>query len=545
MTSSASPLETFSARETRLLEGALSFHALTAPGRELDVHLYRHHSELTPRTTDDRTFDGASRIFRDRIGTLRVKSLVPAEDVSVSGRASGLIEERNRHIMISPDSILELPPRRWVPRDPVRKALRAFRTRYPLAYDLARDLELLRFRRTVSSPAPRRDYAAEFAPKGAHEFDRIVPAPLPAAGAPRAVLLGLHWLEMGGAERWALECVRLVREAGMLPIVLTNVDSHHPFVLRPELDGALLIPFSEPTHYSQTPGFEQMLRGLLRVFDIRGVSVHHNQWLYDRLPWLKVSRPSLPVVDSTHIVEYRGGGYPRSGVVADRYIDQHHVISPSLERWFVDTQHVDAEHLVMAPLLELTVGPERQPCLPRKPEQPLAVAFIGRMSRQKSPEIFVAIAERAKRQGIAARFIMHGDGELDTWVDEMIESRGLSDVLERRRSETPVADTLDDADVLMVTSHNEGLTLTTLEAIAHGVPVVSSDVGAQRDLVPEEALFTSDPYRGVRQASALLQKIEQDDEWRVRIWETEAAREDALRQARSATNWFREEVSKW
>ncbi|MEZ5213472.1 MAG: hypothetical protein R2692_00915 [Microbacterium sp.] len=68
--------------------------------------------------------------------------------------------------------------------------------------------------------------------------------------------------------------------------MLTNRESHHPWIDRPELDGALIIPFSEPTVLSQTDGVEQLLRALLASYDIRGVVVHHNQWLYDRLPWI-------------------------------------------------------------------------------------------------------------------------------------------------------------------------------------------------------------------------------------------------------------------
>ena len=44
----------------------------------------------------------------------------------------------------------------------------------------------------------------------------------PRRGAQPAVIVGLHWFELGGAERWAFETVKLVREAGLLPIVITQ-----------------------------------------------------------------------------------------------------------------------------------------------------------------------------------------------------------------------------------------------------------------------------------------------------------------------------------
>lgn len=533
-----------SRREVRLLVGALNFHALMAPGRELEVHAYEGDVELTPRTTDDRTFDGASRVFRRRLATVRIRSRVAPEPRLGSSNDS-LLESGSRHVIISRDSVLDMPPRRWVPNDPVRAALRWFRNRHPLTYDQGRDLELLRHRSALTSEVKRWNYEAEFRPGGAHPRDRVIVAPDAPSGAPPAVLIGVHWFELGGAERWAFETVRLVRARGLLPIVVSNVDSHHPFLTRPELDGALVIALSEPTSRSQTPGTEQFLRALLRSFDIRGVVVHHNEWLYHRLAWLRRSRPGLPIVDTTHIIEYRGGGFPAVSARADSAIDVHHVISPTLARWFVDVQGVSPDKIVMAPLAGLTVDVSGASFQPRSQASPFTVSFIGRMSRQKSPEIFVSLAARLRAGGHDVRFIMHGDGELDEWVDAMIEDGALSGVIDRRRSDMSVFETLKETDLLVVTSHNEGLTLTTLEAIAHGVPVISTDVGAQSDLIPRGGLFTRAPHAAVRQSERLIVELMTHEHRRRQLWEAERAREGEFLSMVSASEWFREMISKW
>lgn len=533
-----------SRREARLFVGALNFHALMAPARELEVHAYEAPDDVTPRTTDDRTFDGASRVFRRRLATVRIRSRVAPEPGLATSKGS-LTEGGHRHVLISPDRVLDVPPRRWVPTDPVRAALRSLRNRHPLIYDQGRDLELLRHRSALRSALGRWDYDAEFRPGGAHARDRIIESQDASPTAPQAALIGVHWFELGGAERWAFETVRLVRERGLLPIVVSNVDSHHPFLTRPELDGALVIAFSEPTGRSQTPGTEPLLRALLRSFDMRGVVVHHNEWLYHRLPWLRRSRPELPIVDSTHIVEYRGGGFPAVSARVDSAIDIHHVISPTLERWFVDVQGVSPEKVVMAPLAGLTVDVAGASFRPRTEGAPFTVSFIGRMSRQKSPEIFVSLAARLRADGRDVRFIMHGDGELDDWVEAMIEDAGLSDVIDRRRSDMSVLETLEATDLLVVTSHNEGLTLTTLEAVAHGVPVISTDVGAQGDLIPRAGLFTRSPHAAVRQSERLIVELITHEHRRRQLWEAEQAREGEFLSMVSASEWFREMVSHW
>lgn len=536
-----------SVRERRILVGAVNFHALMAPGRTLRLIAYDGGPTDLPRTTDDSSFSGASRAFRRRLWTAEVRSTVTAEErepIAAEEGARDLIARDTRHIHIPRDAVLEFDPPRDISPDPIRRVLRAIRARTPLAYDQARDIELWRHRRPLVSPVPRRDYDAEFRPGGVNDASQIVTAPAAPEGAPRAVIIGMHWFEMGGAERWAFETVRLVREAGFLPIVLSNRDSHQPWIDRAELDGAVVIPFSEATALSQTEGVEELLRGILRTFDVHGVVVHHNQWLYDRLPWIVRSRPGIPVVDSTHIVEYRGGGYPASAVMATPAITTHHVISPALSRWMTDVQKIDPRKVVMAPLVGLTVGEAEGAVRPRG-DGAFTVAFVGRMARQKAPEVFVEAAKHVHAADPSIRFIMHGDGELAGWVDDLIAAAHLTDVIERRDSSAPVADTYAQADVLLVTAHNEGLTLTTLEAIAAGVPVISTDVGAQSDIVPAWALTSRNAYRAVRAGADLVLRLSRDEDARQRLWQEERAAERVLVAAESAGDWFTKEVAAW
>lgn len=537
-----------SERERRLLVGALNFHALMAPGRTLTAHAYDGNWQTLPSTTDEATFDGMSREFRTRAFSLEIASEVAGDSRSPAPQqaaALSLSAPATRHLHISRDDVLDFDPPRELSSSPIRRALREVRARTPLLYDEARDIELLRHRRSTSRRARRRNYRREFAPGGIHEDGAIVPAEHPPKDATPAVLIGMHWFELGGAERWAFETVKLVRESGYLPIVLTNRDSHQPWVARAELDGAMIIPFSEPTVLSQTAGVEELLSAIFRTFDIRGVVVHHNQWLYDRLHWIALSRPGIPIVDSTHIVEYRGGGFPHSSVRVEEAITRHHVISPTLERWMVQTQGVAPDKVVMAPLGGLTVDASDAQFRPRAGDDVFTVAFVGRMARQKAPEVFLAMAHRLRSDQAPLRFIMHGDGELSSWADDLIAAYSLQGIVERRDSDVPVEHTLAEAHVLVVTSHNEGLTLTTLEAISHGVPVISTDVGAQSDIIPSRALVSRNVHLAVRQAARKVAWLAGDESAREELWRDERHAEQKLLSATPASEWFTQEVGSW
>jgi glycosyltransferase involved in cell wall biosynthesis len=338
--------------------------------------------------------------------------------------------------------------------------------------------------------------------------------------------------------------VRIARDAGFLPIILSNRDSHQPRITLPELDGALIIPFSEATSASQTSGIEEVLRTLFRTFDVRGVFVHHNQWLYDRLHWIRRSRPGIPIVDSTHILEYRGGGYPGSSSLVEEVISTHHVISPSLARWMTDVQQIDPRKIEMAPLSGLTVDIDEPKFRPRVPGEPLTVAFVGRMARQKAPEVFVAMARRLRHRD-DLRFVMHGDGDMAAWVDDIIANEGMTERIERLDSSAKVAQTMDRAHVLVVPSHNEGLTLTTFEAIAHGAAVVSTDVGAQSDIIPARALVQREARVAAASLARVVAGLADNESARAALWEEELRAERALLAHPSATEWFTREVSTW
>jgi glycosyltransferase involved in cell wall biosynthesis len=234
-----------------------------------------------------------------------------------------------------------------------------------------------------------------------------------------------------------------------------------------------------------------------------------------------------------------------SSVLVEEAITAHHVISPSLARWMSGTQGVPADKIIMAPLAGLTADSDGSQFRGRHEHAPLTVAFVGRMARQKAPEVFVEIAHRLRHSPQHLRFIMHGDGELATWVEDIIQNEGLTDVIVRRGSSVPVGETLEEAHVLVVPSHNEGLTLTTLEALAHGVPVVSTDVGAQSDIVPARALAPRTVHRAVSSLAKKIEWLAADESAREALWRDESEAQDRLLATQSASAWFAQEVRSW
>lgn len=125
------------------------------------------------------------------------------------------------------------------------------------------------------------------------------------------------------------------------------------------------------------------------------------------------------------------------------------------------------------------------PPLTRQP--PPLVGFVGRMCRQKGPDLFVAVARILHAARPDVRFMMVGDGPWRTWVEEHLRRWNLSDCVTLRtaRDEIEVGKYIAEMDALVMPSRWEGLPYTLLEAMSLGVPVAAMAVGGIADVIED------------------------------------------------------------
>ncbi|MBO1266850.1 glycosyltransferase [Arthrobacter cavernae] len=519
-----------SERELGLLVGALNYHSLIQPGREFKTVVLRGPDGALPRLTNASCHLLEWDSDRAVVCTVGVRSSVSGGP----GGASPLVP-----LVIDLGGEGSEGGAAFYDRAGLKgKVFRRARFGAPIAFDALRQglTDVYEKRVTPKRRAHR---------MAAIESTAMSVTPSNKERQP-AILFGLHWFEMGGAERWALESIALAKEAGFLPIVVTDRDSSHPWITRPELDGTLVLPLSIPL-----PGNEDadLLLALLSEFSIRGIHVHHNGWLYERLAWFKAMDHSIQIVDSLHIIEWRTGGFVEVAVKLSNTIDVHHVISPHLRDYLTLERDVPKERVALAPLYGLNTGDNAPAAAaPARKDQgsPFTVSFIGRLTQQKRPYLFLRYAaqlRRSVREDI--RFIVHGDGMLADETVRLITRYGLSDCLELRRPPRSVEETLADSDLLVISSDNEGLTLTTFEATAQNVAVLSTDVGSQASLVSAKALVPRQPFAFIKHAVELTKDIMASEELRTRILDEQREKIIALKELPEARAWTKTLYEGW
>ena len=121
----------------------------------------------------------------------------------------------------------------------------------------------------------------------------------------------------------------------------------------------------------------------------------------------------------------------------------------------------------------------------------LTVCHVGRISRQKNPLFLLDIFARIRAKRPDAVLLSVGEGEMAEEFDGYIREKGLEDCVLRlgRRSDVPAL--LQAADVFLLPSLYEGLSIALLEVQAAGLPAVASDVISPQTVITDTVRLMS------------------------------------------------------
>ncbi len=111
----------------------------------------------------------------------------------------------------------------------------------------------------------------------------------------------------------------------------------------------------------------------------------------------------------------------------------------------------------------------------------LQCAFIGRVTQIKRPDKFLDVVSEIKKRGLDLDFFMAGDGELLEICRKRITNEELPVTILGWQSN--IEKVLSAADIVVLTSDNEGTPLSLIQAGMAGLPVVTTNVGSVPEIV--------------------------------------------------------------
>jgi glycosyltransferase involved in cell wall biosynthesis len=120
------------------------------------------------------------------------------------------------------------------------------------------------------------------------------------------------------------------------------------------------------------------------------------------------------------------------------------------------------------------------------PRDAHVVATVGRLTAIKAHQLFLETARLVADRDPAALFLIVGDGELRRELEGAAGSLGIAGRTRFLGWRRVLASIYGASDVFLLTSRNEGTPVALIEALAAGVPGVSTDVGGVRDVIDSE-----------------------------------------------------------
>jgi glycosyltransferase involved in cell wall biosynthesis/GT2 family glycosyltransferase len=215
-------------------------------------------------------------------------------------------------------------------------------------------------------------------------------------------------------------------------------------------------------------------------------------WICNGSPWLLAHAAELrrvcagiPIVDQ-QVYDTHAGWIEHYADPGIQSFDRFVAINQQIERVFRERIGIPASRidLIYHGIDADRFHPDRAAALRSEagaaalglpPGVPL-FAMVGRLTAQKRPLEFLTLARDARDAGLEAHFVLVGDGELAAECDAFVARHALDHV-----HRIPYCDDMSRVFPLLaglvICSEYEGLPISMLEALAMGVPVLSTPVG--------------------------------------------------------------------
>ncbi|WCC80069.1 glycosyltransferase [Cutibacterium equinum] len=229
--------------------------------------------------------------------------------------------------------------------------------------------------------------------------------------------------------------------------------------------------------------------------------------------WLAVSTVGAALAKKQGAVRHVASRAHGSDIYEDRHPLHHHPavrrivdevdllapIAADGAQFCIDRYGFDDDHVIVS-RLGVDIPSRDEWCRP-SPDGVFTVFSVSTMTPFKRLSLLIdSLAELSARCGSTTlRWVHAGQGplhdELAAQVAEKLEPRGVEvewlgqlgheELFEWYRTHS--------ADVLVNTSSSEGIPVSMMEAMVRGVPVIGTDVGGVREILPPDWLMVSDP----------------------------------------------------
>ena len=304
------------------------------------------------------------------------------------------------------------------------------------------------------------------------------PAPSTSAGKRRVALVTPH-LGPGGAENVLLEIARSF-DRGCTEIFVIATHSRDCRLTRAWQEVADHV--CDLAAEAEPESVPSALLSLIVNRQMNAVIVQNSLFGYAVMPRLKTCLAELKIIDIIHTVG-TSWDIARATAAVAAHIDRRIVISESARRHLV-ALGTNTDRIRLIPN---GIDLDRFRPAATRDNGVFRILFAARLDPVKRPLLLIDIARAlaAIEPPGSFRFVVAGNGPEERALRLRIQAAGLGALFDLRGFVPDLAPLLAECDVLLLTSSEEGIPLTILEAFACARPAVATRAGAIAEVLDE------------------------------------------------------------
>lgn len=311
---------------------------------------------------------------------------------------------------------------------------------------------------------------------------------------PLRILMIISWMTTGGADKFNLDLAAMLKSRGHHVTLCTTLPSDHPWenLFKEACDEVFVLD-----RFLNPQDIPRFLTYLIASRGVCSVLVSGSVLGYQLLPYMRATTEGSVFLDLCHVEEphWQNGGHPRSSIGYGDLLDLNIVSTGHLSRWMIE-RGAEADRIKV--LYTGVAECDRSEVLERRAliRDELSVAddmpviiFGGRICEQKRPLVLAKVLQALNKNGQHFHAWIVGDGELRADFEAALKSYGLTQhvTLFGSVDHQRWHDLLKAADVFLLPSQFEGISIALLEAMSAGVVPVVSDVGEQGEVISKQS----------------------------------------------------------
>ena len=299
------------------------------------------------------------------------------------------------------------------------------------------------------------------------------------------ILISIPWMTFGGAETLIYNFCQEIKDDFNITFI-TGLKSGHEWEYKfKEITTNiyhLANLFTNKRHYLE------FISNYIVTRNIKILHIIHTNFMFDILPELRSRHPDLKIVLT--MFNSRVGHFQESiskSDYIDTFVTDNNIVANEYKRLLpsnslvtVIPNGIDSHNKFNLNLFDR--DKERESLEINKDD--LAVFFIGRLSEEKNPDVFVEVAKKILniKKITKIKFFIIGDGPMRDQINKLLEVID-SKSIKYLGYQSDIARYLSAADVFILPSSIEDLPLSILEAMASESCSLASDVGAVSEVI--------------------------------------------------------------